>query len=60
MRENYTMLDGNAPKKGLKINYLPSYDYTTQIYRYTTLNLYCPSVQQTDTYCIYTQQSPTN
>ncbi len=51
MMQNYSMIDDAAPKKGVKINYLPFYDSTNQIYRSVTLNIFCPTVFATDNNC---------
>lgn len=57
MKENYTMIDASAPKKGLQISYLASYNGDTKSYKYTKLNIYCPTVYSTDNKCKMTNTS---
>ena len=59
MKENYTMIDLAAPKKGIKINYLPFYDNITSTLRTVTLNMYCPAVFSTNYNCKLTNTTKT-
>jgi len=51
------MIDASAPKKGLQISYLASYNGDTKSYKYTKLNIYCPTVYSTDNKCKMTNTS---
>ncbi len=60
MKDNYSMIDSSAPKKGITINYLPFYDNDTSTYRNTALFVHCPSVFATNNYCKITNKPGTN
>lgn len=60
MKENYTIIDSNAPKKGIRISYLPYYDRATSAYRNVVLNIYCPDVVSSEKSCKRTNDLTTD